>query len=142
MFRLPSASAPIFAFLLVLAPAYVRAADRDCPLTGQTAGLSVKMYFGQSMANGTTIPKGQWERFFSKIVTPRFPDGLTVYDAYGQWRNPKTHALGGEHTKVVEILVANSAALRRAILDIARDYRKIFHQQSVGIVTGTRCFLF
>jgi hypothetical protein len=43
---------------------------------------------------------------------------------------------------VVEILTLNHASVRAAILDIARAYRRIFHQQSAGIVTGTRCLLF
>jgi Protein of unknown function (DUF3574) len=142
MFSLPHATALLFAFFLVFAPSCVQAAHHNCPLPGQKVGLSVKMYFGQSMANGTTIPTAEWEHFLSGFVTPRFPDGLTVYDAYGQWRDPRTHALSREHTNVVEILTLNNASVRAAILDIARAYRRIFHQQSVGIVTSTRCLLF
>ena len=31
------------------------------------------------------ISEVQWRAFLDKEVTPRFPDGLTVFDAYGQW---------------------------------------------------------
>ena len=29
-----------------------------------------------------------WARFVAGAVTPRFPDGLTILDARGQWRGP------------------------------------------------------
>jgi Protein of unknown function (DUF3574) len=31
----------------------------------------------------------KWREFLANNVTPKFPDGFTVLDAYGQWRNPR-----------------------------------------------------
>jgi len=117
------------------------AAER-CPLPGQKPMLVVKMYFGQSMPGGQTVQPRAWSRFLSGAVTPRFPDGFTVYDAQGQWIDPKMPKPSQERTKVVEIAVPDSLAARTAITDIARRYRESFHQQSVGIVTTTSCAAF
>src|SRR5262245_37239958 len=34
------------------------------------------------------ISEGEWRAFLEMEVTPRFPAGLTVLAAYGQWRSP------------------------------------------------------
>ena len=117
------------------------AAER-CPLPGQKEMLLVKMYFGQGMPGGHTVQPRAWARFLSVAVTPRFPDGFTVYDAHGQWMDAKMPKPSHERTKVVEIAAPDSLAARTAITDIARRYREIFHQQSVGIVTSTSCAAF
>ena len=117
------------------------AAER-CPLPGQKEMLIVKMYFGQSMPGGHTVPPRAWTRFLSAAVTPRFPDGFTVYDAQRQWMDPKMSKPGHERTKVIEIAAPDSLAAHTAITDIARSYRESFHQQSVGIVTSTSCAAF
>jgi hypothetical protein len=119
----------------------VVAADR-CPLPGQKEMLLVKMYFGQGMPGGHAIQPHAWTRFLSAAVTPRFPDGFTVYDAHGQWMDAKMPKPSQERTRVVEIAASDSLAARTAITDIARRYRETFHQQSVGIVTSTSCAAF
>ena len=127
--------------LSVLMAAPALAAER-CPLPGQKEMLIVKMYFGQGMPGDHTVPPRAWTRFLSTTITPRFPDGFTVYDAYGQWMDPKMPKPSQERTKVVEIAAPDSLAVRTAITDIARSYRESFHQQSVGIVTSTSCAAF
>lgn len=102
----------------------------------------VKMYFGRGMPGGRAVQPRAWTRFLSANVTSRFPDGFTVYDAYGQWMDPKMKKPGHERTKVVEIAAPDSTANRSAIADIARNYRQAFHQQSVGIVTSSGCAVF
>ncbi|HVW73945.1 MAG TPA: DUF3574 domain-containing protein [Rhizomicrobium sp.] len=117
------------------------AAER-CPLPGQKDMLLVKLYFGQSLPGGHTVQPRDWARFLSTAVTPRFPDGFTVYDTYGQWMDAKKPKPSHERSKVVEIAAPDSLAVRTAITDIARRYREIFHQQSVGIVTSSSCAAF
>src|SRR5262249_10328363 len=42
--------------------------------------LQVDLYFG-------AVGEAEWRTFLDQEVTPRFPDGLSVIDAYGQYRN-------------------------------------------------------
>ena len=48
------------------------------------------LYFGLSRPAGT-ISERQWQAFLRDEVTPRFPDGLTVWEASGQWKRPNGH---------------------------------------------------
>jgi hypothetical protein len=122
--------------ILVAQPAWA-----TCPLPGQKEMLLVKLYFGQTTSGGQDISARDWDRFLAQTVTPRFPDGLTVYDTQGQWTDRKSK-LSRERTKVVEIATPDTPAARNGIAEIARDYRGKFHQHSVGIVTSASCGVF
>jgi len=89
----------------------------------------------------------RWQQFLAREVTPRFPDGLTVYEATGQWRDPQTAMIGRERSRVVRILVPGGDAIQDKasqdkILAIAEAYKKQFHQKSVGIITREACASF
>src|SRR5215475_5932705 len=43
------------------------------------------LYFGLSHRAGS-VTQAQWQKFLRDEVTPRFPAGLTVWEADGQWR--------------------------------------------------------
>jgi hypothetical protein len=50
--------------------------------------VDTQLYFGLGPADA--VDKGTseaaWRDFLDKEVTPRFPDGLSVMDVYGQWQ--------------------------------------------------------
>lgn len=104
--------------------------------------LVAQLFFGQGVPRGGDISAAQWQSFLRNDVTPRFPDGLTVFDAYGQWRDPKTMHIGRERSKVIEIATDDTPDVRAKLEDIAARYRARFHQQSVGIVTMPGCARF
>jgi hypothetical protein len=131
------------AMLILLLPlAYgpaARAQSPACPLSGQTPMLVIQLFFGQSIPGGGQVTPKQWRSFLEQTVTPLFPAGFTVYDAYGQWRARDTHTASREHTKVVMIAAADGAQSRSGIATVSDAYRKLFHQQSVGILTSEGC---
>ncbi|WP_213843811.1 DUF3574 domain-containing protein, partial [Enterobacter hormaechei] len=43
------------------------------------------LYFGLNRPAGAQITGNEWQQFVDQDVTPRFRDGLTVFDARGQW---------------------------------------------------------
>ena len=49
---------------------------------------------------GKVVTEDDWQRFLADTVTPRFPAGLTVFDARGQWL-PPSGELQREPVKVV-----------------------------------------
>jgi hypothetical protein len=115
---------------------------QTCPLSGQTPMLIVQMFFGQSIEGHRSISPAAWHAFLRNDVTPRFPGGFTVFDSYGQWRDPATAHIGRERSKVIEIATPDAPAVRTKIEAIAARYRARFHQQSVGIVTMPGCARF
>jgi hypothetical protein len=50
----------------------------------QKPWMVAELLFGRG-----NVSDRNWDRFLADEVTPRFPDGLTVFDAKGQWRNPE-----------------------------------------------------
>jgi hypothetical protein len=118
------------------------AADAACPLPEQKEVLIVQLFFGQAIKGRGPVTPREWRRFVAGTVTPRFPGGFTVYDAYGQWLNPRTQAVGRERTKVIVIAAADDPVLRGRIGEVSRIYRQRFRQQSVGIVTSPGCGAF
>jgi len=118
-------------------------ADEGCALPGQKPMLVVQLFFGQSQKNGEKgkgeIPAKAWNAFLRDAVTPRFPDGFTVTDGYGQWRDPATSKIVRERAKVVEIAAESAPELGRKISELTALYRAKFHQQSVGVVTSEGC---
>ena len=64
-------------------------ADRAHPVHA-TGWVDTRLYFGLGPADrpGAGISDAAWRNFLDREVTPRFPDGLSVIDVYGQWRDP------------------------------------------------------
>ena len=52
-----------------------------------SAMQQVEMYFGLSVKGAADVTAEAWSQFLATEVTPRFADGLTVFDANGQWRS-------------------------------------------------------
>ena len=38
-----------------------------------------ELYFGRDKNDGTQVSDEEWSKFLDEIVTPKFPDGLTVF---------------------------------------------------------------
>ncbi len=83
-----------------------------------------------------------WNRFVDAEVTPRFPDGLTIYDARGQWRNPQTSKISRERSKVVMIAMPPDAGNEAKLQEIIEAYKTRFKQQSVGLILRASCVSF
>jgi hypothetical protein len=99
--------------------------------------LRTTLYFGTARPRGT-VSELEWQVFLRDEVTPRFPDGLTVWDAHGQWRAPGG-TIDHERTKVLLLVHPDSAEARAAIFELIGSYRKTFDQQSVLWETARVC---
>jgi hypothetical protein len=84
----------------------------------------------------------RWAQFLAREVTPRFPDGLTVYETAGQWRDPASKRITREKSRVLRILVPADTPMQEKVDAVASAYRRQFAQRSVGVVTRTACASF
>ena len=64
------------------------------------------------------------------MVTPRFPDGLSVLDVAGQFRSG-TGAIVREPSKLLVILVPDAAAAAKKIGQVVAAYKRQFDQETV-----------
>jgi hypothetical protein len=105
------------------------------------AATGFEVYFGRDKPGGE-VTDTEWQAFLNEILSPRFPDGLTVLDAEGRWRDPRTGRGLGERTKLVLIVAPDGAAARQAVDAVAADYRRRFDQHTVLRVERPVCAIF
>jgi len=89
-----------------------------------------RLYFGRSIPGAGVVSDDEWSAFLHDSVTPRFPDGLTVWRAEGQWRDA-SGSIVREASFVLEIVHAADAAAERNVQSIRDDYRERFRQDAV-----------
>lgn len=77
------------------------------------------------------IGETQWRAFLDKEVTPRFPDGLTVFDAYGQWLFRGAAGPNRLKTKVLVVLHEDTPQRRADIEAIRLAWKQATGHQSV-----------
>ncbi len=127
------------ALVLALGGCQAGAAGPACTLPGQTPMVQLKLYFGREIPGGGMVTDADWKAFAAGVLTPAFPEGFTVFEALGQWRDPQTGAVVRERSLVVErVGEVNSAAIER----VMAAYRTQFHQVSVGRLTMAACAAF
>src|SRR5262249_55629660 len=97
--------------------------------------VRTELYFGMSRAGDQDVTAEQFAAFLQDAITPRFPDGLTVLDGTGQWREPNG-VIEREHSKVVIILHEPGEQAVRSIEEIRTEYKRRFGQESVMRVTS------
>ena len=73
--------------------------------------------------------------------TPRFPDGLTVLDARGQWSGAEG-LVQKERSKVLVILAPPGGDEMRLIDEVSDEYKARFAQESVLRVVSDACVSF
>ncbi len=71
-------------------------------------------------------------------MTARFPEGLTVWEAQGQWRR-SDGAVAHEQSKVLLLVHADTPAARERVQEVISLYRRAFDQQSVLWETARVC---
>ena len=94
-----------------------------------------RLVFGRSIPGGGSVGDEEWAAFLRDVVTPRFPSGLTLWRAEGQWRDPGGQ-LVREPVVVIEIFHPASAGIDSALDAVAIEYRRRFRQDAVLRVTS------
>ena len=115
-----------------------RAADCRAPLEPWT---EIDLYFGRNISGDGTVTEAEFRRFLSEVVTPRFPDGLSVLDVAGQFRN-STGKIAREPSKLLVILVPDASAAAKKVSQIIAAYKRQFHQESVLHAEHPTCVSF
>ena len=100
-----------------------------------------EIYFGRDKPGGE-VSEAEWQGFVDEILSPRFPDGLTVLDAKGLWRDPRSGKILGERTKLVLITAPDPAGARQVIAAAVADYQRRFDQHTVLRVERPVCAIF
>ncbi|MEU5808768.1 DUF3574 domain-containing protein [Streptomyces sp. NPDC047718] len=96
--------------------------------------VSTHLYFGTGRHGGQPpIPDEEFSKFVADVITPRFPAGLTLQEARGQWRD-KDGDINREKSWELTVLypVGESRARNRDIEYIRSLYCRTYGLESVG----------
>ncbi len=113
-----------------------------CLLPSQKPMVEAQLFFGRAVEGRGPVSDAEWSDFAASVVARNFPDGFTVSDGDGAWRDPKTGAVTHEQTKILIVAAAATAPLASRLADVIAAYRARFHQQSVGVITRPVCAAF
>jgi hypothetical protein len=97
---------------------------------GDSAMVRDVLYFGRNRPSDGTVSDAEWQAFLNEVVTPRFPAGLTVIAASGQWRG-QSGSVEQEQSEIMTLFHGGSEAARRAVQDIMAEYKRRFQQEAV-----------
>jgi hypothetical protein len=107
---------------------------------GEQTLVTTTLYFGTGKTTGVVTDE-QWLGFLAEIVTPRFPQGLTVTDASGQWRSANGQIVR-EASHALTLVHPDDAASDTAIDEIIARYKSSFVQESVLRTRSPSCVSF
>lgn len=99
------------------------------------------IYFGRNKPGGGVVSDAEWQVFLDTVVTPRFPDGLTVTEARGQWRGA-SGAVEQEQAEIITLFHSGDEQALRAVSELSAEYKTRFHQEAVLRERTQTCALF
>ena len=100
-------------------------------------------YFGRNVKTRAPVTDAEWARFMAEVVTPAFPDGLTVLAGTGQWRNAAGQ-ISREDSKILLLVLPGQeqAAAAARLQPVTAAWKARFAQESVLTVFRAGCTAF
>lgn len=114
----------------------VRTAGGTTEVAPRAAYLETRLFFGTERPDGgPAVTPEQFTRFIDREVTPYFPDGLTVQEGQGRWRDANGR-IERERSYELTLLypLAEAPARDAAIERVRKRYMRQFGQESVARV--------
>ncbi|WP_348260675.1 DUF3574 domain-containing protein [Telmatobacter sp. DSM 110680] len=105
---------------------------------GITRGwVDTKLYFGLGLIDRPEqgVSEADWRGFLDREVTPRFPNGLSVLDVYGQWQGKNQKTPERLRSKMLIIDYPDTPENRAKIEAIRAAWKQKTGDQSVMRVT-------
>jgi len=127
------------ALLLISLASFARAQQFQCP--GEQKQVA-ELMFGRKIGDRIAVTEAKWSRFVDREITPHFPDGLSVVDAHGQWRDATRNRIVREPSKLVTIVLQGKGGENEKLQQIIEAYKRQFSEKSVGLVVRPACVAF
>jgi hypothetical protein len=110
-----------------------------CGTLGTRPMLVAELYFGRAVEGAPEVSEEDWRGFLDDTLARAFPDGLTVLEAEGRWRNARRDLATGERSKLVIVALPDAPDALRRIEAVRQGYAARFRQKQVGLVLDRRC---
>lgn len=86
--------------------------------------VQAEIYCGRNIPGGGEVTEEQFAQFLTGVVTPEFPLGMTVYDAYGQMEDPDGNIVK-QRTKVILLVFEKSGMGDESVRKIIDAYKEM-----------------
>lgn len=127
--------------MVLLALAGCATSPSNCR-SGEQALVSDQLYFGTDIpGGGGRVSAEAWNGFVHEVVSPRFPQGLSVWGAAGHWRG-NDGVIVREDSFVLSLVHADDDASERAVQAIVAEYKQRYRQEAVLRVRAPSCASF
>jgi hypothetical protein len=104
--------------------------------------VTAELLFGRNIGDRLGVSDAAFADFLAREITSRFPEGLTVVDARGQWRDGERGRIVREPSKLVLVTFRDESKKRESLSTIVEVYKDKFRQQSVLTSLRTSCVAF
>jgi hypothetical protein len=92
--------------------------------------ISDTLAFGTQKAHGGSVTLKEWKAFLKTVITPLFPEGLTTWEAKGQWQE-KDGSVFHEKSEMLLLIHQDTPQNDQSIQKIINLYKSKFDQESV-----------
>ena len=103
--------------------------------------VQAELFFGRNVPARAPVSEEEWQRFLDEEVSPRFPEGFSVANLLGQYRN-STGMIVREGSKELLIVLPGSLSDRTKLNAIRDAYKRRFNQESVLLAESPICAAF
>jgi Protein of unknown function (DUF3574) len=110
----------------------------------QTRGerfAKTELFFGLSKSDDSQVTNEEFQTFLNQVVTPLFPDGMTLLSGKGQFRDSKGKVTT-ERSHLLILLYPFSPESNGKIEQIREAYKRTFQQESVLRLDERSCVSF
>lgn len=90
-----------------------------------------RIHLGMGVGDMAVAPQ-KMRDFVDAVITPAFPEGLTITESRGQWRSPE-HGLIRERTTVIDVQCPDTDDNSAAIERIAEEYAARFKAAKASV---------
>jgi hypothetical protein len=127
-----------------LALAFVLVGCASSPESRCSAGeqrlVSDLLYFGTAKP-GRFVTTEEWSEFLRSVVTPKFPEGVTAWQAAGQWQSANG-VITNEASHVLNLVHPETQEAEAAVRAVVSEYKVRFQQEAVLRAKGYACVSF
>ena len=108
---------------------------------GTSPMTKYELFLGENIGTMGRVSDEDWRQFLTEEVTPRYPDGFTVLEGMGQWRDPMGRIISEESRNLI-VIARDPVAELPKITAIRDTYKMRFRQDAVLFVQSQICASF
>ena len=121
----------LFPAALLTSVAYATGRRSKRPASTAELWARTELFFGTNRPNNQLVTDEEFNEFVNSVVTERFPDGLTLLTAYGQFRNSAGDLVREKSFLLILLYPPEMQDAWKRIQEIRNCYKDAFSQESV-----------